>query len=189
MKGRAMSNHKKTKRKKIVEASEMDTPRTDKQIALGGSAAEKATNKCDAKFARQLERELNQAIKERDEARNCLREAVNDMIGRRDCMTIHDGSEAYYKATEAIDRWREAAGLTNGKMDKKVPTINQNDENSTNHIRQFVLGKDTAQQLLNYFGVSSYVVYQMNVTKHFSGEVDISYRLYDAPTVNREDGQ
>jgi hypothetical protein len=80
------------------EMSMSETPRTDKQIALGGSAAEKATNKCDAKFARQLERELN-------EARKCFREAITAMTS---------GKDVVYSVAE-MNVWQKAAGMKKAK--------------------------------------------------------------------------
>jgi hypothetical protein len=159
-----------------------DTPRTDAEQFVEKS---KDNPFVEAAFARQLEPELAEAkaslergaetaakmleatIKERDKARECLREAI----------AYRDRTMSGYDLQE----WIEALGLTNSETDKNAPTINREDKNSTNHIGQFVLGKGTAEQLLNYLGVSSYVVYQMNVTKHFHGEVDIFCRLYDIP--------
>lgn len=74
-----------------------DTPRTNASIGANHFNAWSFTA---AEHARQLERELNQAIKERDDARECLREAVR-----------HADSfpEAY--PIEQVERWREAAGM------------------------------------------------------------------------------
>jgi hypothetical protein len=90
---------------KIMKSLDNDSDSTLRYIAIG------------YEFARQLERELNQAIKERDKARECLREAI----------CYRDSSMSGYD----LEEWREAAGeneLTNVKKDEKVPIVNREDE-------------------------------------------------------------
>lgn len=71
-----------------------DTPRTDAEAIRLDDWGDSMFY---PDFARQLERELNQAIKERNEARECLREAIQ------------------FRNTELngydLDRWKMAAGL------------------------------------------------------------------------------
>jgi hypothetical protein len=64
-----------------------------------------------------LERELAEAIKERDKARECLREAI----------CYRDSSMSGYD----LEEWREAAGeneLTNGNKDEKAPIVNREEK-------------------------------------------------------------
>jgi hypothetical protein len=84
MGGLPMSDH-------IPDGSKMDTPRTDAMVkdSVDGYSFGYA-------WASVLERELNQAIKERDKARECLREAI----------CYRDSSMSGYD----LEEWREAAG-------------------------------------------------------------------------------
>ena len=60
-----------------------DTPRTDANTwATGEERLAEKTDVVDADFARQLERELAAAIKQRDEARENLRDACEEIAMR-----------------------------------------------------------------------------------------------------------
>ena len=77
-----------------------ETPRTDAELATVGRFHAPWPN-IEVDFARQLERELAEATKQRDEARECLREAI--------ALFADDSNRA---------RWREAAGLEGREMTK-----------------------------------------------------------------------
>ena len=81
-----------------------ETPRTDAELATVGRFHAPWPN-IEVDFARQLERELAEATKQRDEARECLRYAV-ELHSNYDDVTVSD---------RTLNRWREAAGLEGGK--------------------------------------------------------------------------
>jgi hypothetical protein len=95
----------------IPDGSKMDTPETDELI---NANLDKLGLMRLAMFCQRLERGRNQAIKERDKARECLREAI---CYRDSTMSGYD-----------LEEWREAAGLTNSANNKNAPIINWEDK-------------------------------------------------------------
>ena len=78
-----------------------DTPKTDAEEYSG--IGDVGFDYVKSEFARQLERELNQEVKERDEARECLLEV------------LQNSEFSEWVGVTTWHRWRKAAGLDAGE--------------------------------------------------------------------------